>query len=226
MRLSTPSMTCTSMLRVKGTPRAQIASLHTNSPALPPGLRWLYSISKTKLRYWRSVRMTPVGDPVHAMTGLPASSLPTLHVEGEVFTLVQPARSLPLKSGSQPSGLAACSRAKSTVKVPACAGDAAMAASRVVAACSAGASVAGLVGAAHATRIEVTEHAAIDATRAEVCMRARYRRGGQASIVRVGDAAGAAPCITRRWSRPSAPRRLSRSSSRARPRPSGRGRLR
>src|SRR5689334_23281450 len=79
---SLPVITCTSTARVNGTPRAQSASAHTKSPALPGLLRCRHSSSSTKFSYILSVRRTPVGWPVHLMIGSPPSSLPTVNVDG------------------------------------------------------------------------------------------------------------------------------------------------
>src|SRR5262245_20809842 len=75
-----------------------MGSPQMKTPALPPGCMWRHSSSMMKFSYIRSVRIVPVGLPV--LTIMPSR---TENVVGATLTITQPERSLPLKSGVQPS---------------------------------------------------------------------------------------------------------------------------
>src|SRR4030042_1001374 len=72
-------------------PVGTVPSPQMKTPELPPAVRCFHSTDRMKFSYCRSVRMTPIGLPLHTI--MPSR---TLHVSGAQFTLTHPDRSLPL----------------------------------------------------------------------------------------------------------------------------------
>ena len=87
------SSICTSRPLGRRAPSGTVPPLQRNVPELPPASMCLHSICRTKFSYCFSVRMTPIGCPLH--TRRPSR---TVQVSLSVLTFTHPERSLPLKS--------------------------------------------------------------------------------------------------------------------------------
>ena len=96
------SSICTSSPLGRRLPSGTVPSLQAKTPEFPPASMWRHSTCRMKFSYCFSVRMTPIGRPLHTST--PSR---TVQVSAAVFTLTQPDRSLPLNSSWNCGGSAA-----------------------------------------------------------------------------------------------------------------------